>query len=407
MAYRLTFLWSFLVVLLCPVASDVFYALEGKEVKMPCGEESRRQYFRWLFEDTLIYSDEKSGSRRGAGQLAQRSNVRSGTLTVSKLQSSDAGKYKCVVNDLENVHQLHVVTVSIIPSGPLLQSTNLQLSCTVKSNPTANITWIHPKGRQLQSTTKGAVSVSSVTLSDDGMWICQIQENKKLFRNDVQIKVLGLIPNTNLSVNQGASVLLPCALSSSLSSPPFNIFQLDKIVWQNRKDADTFVMSKQEGKPEFFVKKPNKEWEVGDLKQDKNFSVILKNVKKAQSGGYTCTVFFKSNDSLTLEVNLEVTGDDPGIHPETSDNQKNPWISERLTIWIYLALGCGLLVVFIIVGVVLHRRKKRTKKEKRRKLKAMATREYCKCNRVETDRPNGSVKEGTSGRRGQHGHEDR
>ncbi|XP_029116008.1 uncharacterized protein LOC108922092 isoform X2 [Scleropages formosus] len=415
MAYRPICLWSFFVLLLHPVTCDVYYMQEGKDITIACMMKQKEKVIKWMYNSKDIFVFQKSGPpRQGSAEMTSRSQPGpSSSLKIKNLQRLDTGKYECHSSGGKTEHQLYVVTVSTSPAGPLLHSSKATLNCGVEGRSPTKRIWKRPNGINVD-TENGIASLSYVTLNDSGTWLCLIEDNGKEYKQELKINVLGLNGNISLSVEEGVSVTLPCILSSSLSYPAFNRFQLDRIKWQDHKG--NILLSTKDKVPknnEMLWGKIPKNVDLTREKLDTNFSVVLKNVKVDQSGNYTCSVVFSDSSSLEVKVNLEVNKQIAGnvVHPAPHENQSTttPVLEQNLWLWIAVGVGCAILISLIIVAVLLHQRKKRIKR-RMRKMKSleqrMVARDYCVCNRA-GDHPNGNRRERTSQEKGRRSEERR
>ncbi|XP_053333589.1 carcinoembryonic antigen-related cell adhesion molecule 5-like [Clarias gariepinus] len=153
-------------------------------------------------------------------------SVRKGkTYTISNISSEDSGEYKCKCNPPKNV------SVSISPSGEIVEGRSVTLTCSSDANPPVEIyTWF--KG----TTSVGKVktyTMSNISSKDSGEYKCKcINKHGHQYSNSVTLTVL--YPPKNVSVStsssgeivEGSSVTLTC---SSDANPPVEIYTWFKV----------------------------------------------------------------------------------------------------------------------------------------------------------------------------------
>ncbi|KAL7852125.1 hypothetical protein SRHO_G00179100 [Serrasalmus rhombeus] len=158
--------------------------------------------------------------------------IKNNQLHLQTVSSEDAGSYSCAVGGSQHLrstaHSLRVryppkrVSVSISPSGEIVEGSSVTLTCSSDGNPPVkNYTWF--KG----STSVGegkTYSIPNIRSEHSGEYTCQSQNDHGQRRSTaVQINVL--YPPKNVSVSicssgeivEGSSVTLTC---SSDGNPP-------------------------------------------------------------------------------------------------------------------------------------------------------------------------------------------
>ncbi|XP_058626176.1 B-cell receptor CD22-like [Onychostoma macrolepis] len=151
-------------------------------------------------------------------------------LILSQVRREDKGNYKCAVhghNHTSTTVYLNVtyppksVSVSISPSGEIVEGDSVTLSCSSDSNPPAEISWF--KGRTFVGSGK-IYSISKISSDHSGEYKCKsINEHGEKYSAAVTLNVM--YPPRSVAVSiihycqfwEGGSVTLMC---SSDSNPP-------------------------------------------------------------------------------------------------------------------------------------------------------------------------------------------
>ncbi|XP_043101088.1 B-cell receptor CD22-like [Puntigrus tetrazona] len=169
---------------------------------------------------------------RNSEPLTERRD-RNNTLLLQSVRREDAGRYSCAVhghNLTSPELKLNVTfaprnaSVSITPSGEILEGDSVTLICSSDSNPPAEISWI--KG----GTTVGSgriYNISKIRSDHSGEYKCKsINEHGEKYSEAVNLNVMYPPRSSSVSINrsgeivEGDSVTLSC---SSDSNPPADI----------------------------------------------------------------------------------------------------------------------------------------------------------------------------------------
>ncbi|XP_036394118.1 CD4-2 molecule, tandem duplicate 2 isoform X2 [Megalops cyprinoides] len=395
MPNRQTWLWSVFVSLtvlcLASVKCKVFYVELGTPVTLDCYDRPVVTEVEWMHETERILKGSLNDGKwyKGSSPVASRARLIGGSLHIKNVERADSGLYRCnaVIKSME--HKLYVVTVSSSPSGPFLESSKVELRCQIGGGSTIKPAWLRPKDKIAVMSEEGSHTLHSVALSDEGEWVCQIKD-EEITEVGLKITVLGIMPSSNLTVNETDSVLLPCVLSSPLSKYVYKGFQFQEGGWEKISPESVHLLSLwMEGSELCWnttgVRK--KELQFSSKKLGTNLSLTLNNVKMQHAGQYQCSLKFKDKEALKFQVSLEVKG---------NGSIKGPMFG--LNLWLWVAIGVGSLVVMSLVTTVVclyHRHKimKKRRRQKQRSLRQRLTdRDYCQCNRSARGQPNGSQK---------------
>ncbi|XP_067296756.1 B-cell receptor CD22-like [Pseudorasbora parva] len=189
--------------------------VEGDSVTLSCSSDSN--------PPALNFSWFKGGTIVGSGRI----------YSISKISSDDSGDYKCKsINEhgekysdtvtLNVMYPPRSVSVSIGPSGVIVEGDSVTLSCSSDSNPPAlNFSWF--KGGTIAGSGR-IYSISSIISDDSGEYKCKsINEHGEKYSDTVTLNVMypprsvSVLMNGSGVIVEGDSVTLSC---SSDSNPP-------------------------------------------------------------------------------------------------------------------------------------------------------------------------------------------
>ncbi|XP_053085828.1 B-cell receptor CD22-like isoform X2 [Pangasianodon hypophthalmus] len=165
------------------------------------------------------------------------SSIRTGkTYTISSISSEDSGNYKC---QAENIHGLQSstavplnvlyspkrVSVSISPSGEIVEGSSVTLTCSSDANPPVEYNWF--KGTSPKSNGK-TYTIRNISSEDRGEYKCKSSNQYgEKYSDEVTIKVLYPPKRVSVSISpsgeivEGSSVTLTC---SSDAKPPVQTY---------------------------------------------------------------------------------------------------------------------------------------------------------------------------------------
>ncbi|XP_077065965.1 fasciclin-2-like isoform X3 [Siphateles boraxobius] len=366
----------FLLLALCTLSGkcDVLYQQVGGEIYMKCGEKlPPNSNVEWQLDNVqIVYINGKTGTtRKGGSHIKDKVRVSDGTLKVPNLETRDSGVYTCVQTGTQ--YTLHVVSVFAKPGTVLLQSSKAELHCNITGNPAAEVQWLNPTNVQTKGT-KQVLPLDSVTSNDHGKWTCLVKDDLKI---SLKLTVVGLLTEP-VEVSEGGEIVLPCSLSQSVSQRVVGgKWEAD----QHHTDFPTLMNSESKGLHWNGENSTKVKFTSGQLST--NYDVTLINAQRSDEGDYTCTVKFDGELELTAKTNVTVVAKPSGGGTWTKD-------VFGLQMWIWIAIGGSsvVLVGLVFVIVLVQRRNKRMKKRVK-KLRSMrqplTAKDYCQCNRAETE----------------------
>ncbi|XP_037399212.1 B-cell receptor CD22-like [Pygocentrus nattereri] len=166
------------------------------------------------------------------GRPLTTKTIKNNQLHLQKVSSEDAGSYSCAIGGSQDLrstaHSLRVrhppknISVSISPSGEIMEGTSLNLTCSSDGNPPVkNYTWFKGSASVGEGKT---YSIPNIRSEDSGEYACQ-SRNDHGEGNSTAVKINVKYPPKNVSVSispsaeivEGTSVNLTC---SSDGNPP-------------------------------------------------------------------------------------------------------------------------------------------------------------------------------------------
>ncbi|XP_030634723.1 B-cell receptor CD22-like [Chanos chanos] len=156
------------------------------------------------------------------------------TYRINKISSEDSGEYHCKSNNKQghqysNTVSLNVLyppkktTVSVSPSGEIVEGGSVTLTCSSDANPPATYTWFMKNGT-VTIGKEETYRINKISSEDSGEYHCKsTNQHGHQYANAVSLNVLYPPRNTTVSVNAsgqivaGSSVTLTC---SSDANPP-------------------------------------------------------------------------------------------------------------------------------------------------------------------------------------------
>ncbi|XP_071245857.1 hemicentin-1-like [Salvelinus alpinus] len=178
--------------------------------------------------------------------------------------------YYCAVKGHEDLHSPAVykpkTTVSVRPSGEIVEGSSVTLTCSSDANPPVDkYTWYKKNGGEYQSMTGPQHVFSQIQSSDTGEYYCESQNEMGTDRSrTINMNVKYGPKNTSVSVSpsgeivEGSSVTLTC---SSDANPP-----VDKYTWYKKNGASltgsektyNFTTISSEDSGEYYCEAENK-----------------------------------------------------------------------------------------------------------------------------------------------------
>ncbi|XP_029905529.1 B-cell receptor CD22-like [Myripristis murdjan] len=179
-----------------------------------------------------------SVSVRPSGEIVEGSSV---TLTCSSdanpaatytwYKSSDSGEFYCTVQNelgektsdstsIDVKYDLKVPSVSVSPSGEIVEGSSVTLTCSSDANPAANYTWYKKNGNPDQEPFRTGPQLHFVSIqsSDSGEFYCTAQNElgeKTSDSTSIDVKYAPKVPSVSVSpsgeIVEGSSVTLTCS----------------------------------------------------------------------------------------------------------------------------------------------------------------------------------------------------
>ncbi|XP_031677500.1 sialoadhesin isoform X4 [Oncorhynchus kisutch] len=177
-------------------------------------------------------------------QPIPNSNTSSPVYILFSVSSEDTGRYSCAVEgheDLPSAEETLTVrygpkntSVSLSPSGEIVEGSSVTLTCSSDANPPVDIyTWYKKNGGGYQSMTGPQHVFKQIQSSDSGEYYCEAQNEMGTdMSRTINMDVKYTPKNTSVSVSpsreivEGSSVTLTC---SSDANPP-----VDKYTWYQK-----------------------------------------------------------------------------------------------------------------------------------------------------------------------------
>ncbi|KAL6482226.1 hypothetical protein MHYP_G00103060 [Metynnis hypsauchen] len=361
--------------------------VEGSSVNLTCNSDGN--------PPVKIYTWFKGSTSVGEGK----------TYSIPNIRSEDSGEYTC---QSQNKHgernstavQINVqypaknISVSISPSGEILEGSSVTLTCSSDGNPPVKIyTWFKGSTPLAEGKT---YSIPNITSEDSGEYTCQ-SRNDHGERRSTAAEITVMHPPKNISVSispsgeivEGSLVTLTCR---SDANPPVKIYTWFKgstSVGEGKTYSIRNIRSEDRG--EYTCQSRNDHGErrstavqLNILYSPKNVSVSIRpsgEIVKGSLVTLTCSsdgnppvkiyTWFKEGGSSPVgsgqNYNITyVSSEDTALYYCKAQNEHGAQSSARLPVSLkdhpvipYVAVGVGLFIVALFLTVVLWRRRKR------------------------------------------------
>ncbi|XP_062244212.1 hemicentin-1-like isoform X2 [Platichthys flesus] len=185
--------------------------MEGSSVTLTCSSDANpAANYTWYKENrTLLQGPE-------------------GVYRFSSIRSGDSGVYSCKSENQYgriNSTSLHLdvqyapkpPSVSVSPSGEIMEGSSVTLTCSSDANPAANYTW-YKENRTLLQGPEGVYRLSSISSGDSGVYSCKSENqygriNSTSLHLDVQYapKPPSVSVSPSGEIMEGSSVTLTCS----------------------------------------------------------------------------------------------------------------------------------------------------------------------------------------------------
>ncbi|XP_060754294.1 titin-like [Neoarius graeffei] len=198
--------------------------VEGSSVTLTCSSDAN--------PPVETYSWYKGGSYRGRGE----------TYTIDRISSEDSGEYKCSATNkhgtqsspavsLNVLYPPKSVSVSISPSGEMVEGSSVTLTCSSDANsPVETYSWY--KGRSYRGRGE-TYTIDRISSEDSGEYKCSAtNKHGTWYSPAVSLNVLYPPKNVSVSISpsgemvEGSSVTLTC---SSDANPPVETYSWYKV----------------------------------------------------------------------------------------------------------------------------------------------------------------------------------
>ncbi|XP_067296768.1 sialoadhesin-like [Pseudorasbora parva] len=360
--------------------------VEGDSVTLSCSSDSN--------PPALNFSWFKGGTIVGSGRI----------YSISKISSDDSGEYKCKsINKhgekysdtvtLNVMYPPRSVSVSISPSGVIVEGDSVTLNCSSDSKPPAEINWF--KGRKFVGSGR-IYSISNISSDDNKKYKCKsINEHGEKYSDAVTLNVMYPPKSVSVSISpsgvivEGDSVTLSC--SSDLNPPALNFswFKGETIVGSGRIYSISNISSDDSG--EYKCKSINESGEkysdavtLNVMYPPRSVSVLINGsgvIVEGDSVTLSCSSdsnppalnfsWFKENETSAVGSGQSFSALQSGRFYCQAHNQHGSQISDAVTVtelyrssWhvvfgITVECGAIFILVIIIITVILFIIKKR------------------------------------------------
>uniref|UniRef100_A0A671VX36 Ig-like domain-containing protein n=1 Tax=Sparus aurata TaxID=8175 RepID=A0A671VX36_SPAAU len=210
-------------------------------------------------------------------------------LVFSSIQSSDSGEYYCTAeNELGRRTSEYISidvtcelpSVSVSPSGEIMEGSSVTLTCSSDANPAAKYTWYKEKQTLIQGP-DGIYHFSSISSEDRGNYYCKSENqygeinSPSLF---IDVQYAPRLPSVSVSpsaeIVEGSSVTLTC---SSDANPAANY------TWYKKNgDPDLHPLSKEP-------------------------QLVFSSIQSSDSGEYYCTAENELGRRTSKYISINVT----------------------------------------------------------------------------------------------------
>ncbi|XP_071359875.1 B-cell receptor CD22-like [Trachinotus anak] len=157
----------------------------------------------------------------------QNQSLNEGALSFMSIQSSDSGEYSCTAeNDLGGTststsidvkYGPRLPSVSVSPSGEIVEGSSVTLTCSSGANPAATCTWYNQSQKLLQGQ-KGTYHFTSISSEDRGIYHCRCVNQYRQINSSslfIDVQYAPKLPSVSVSpsgeIVEGSSVTLTCS----------------------------------------------------------------------------------------------------------------------------------------------------------------------------------------------------
>ncbi|XP_037399690.1 B-cell receptor CD22-like isoform X8 [Pygocentrus nattereri] len=340
--------------------------VEGSSVNLTCSSDGNPPVeYNW-FKGTSIV---------GKGE----------TYTMKNISSVDSGQYKCrssnehgeKLSEALNLNVLYPpknISVSISPSGEIMEGSSLNLTCSSDANPPVqNYTWFKGASLVAEGETYTMKNISSV---DSGQYKCRSSnEHGEKVSEALTLNVLYPPKNISVSVSpygeimEGRSVTLTC---SSDANPPVEYNWIKGTSSVGKGETYTMKNISSVDRGEYNCRSSNKHGEklsealtLNVLYPPKSVSVSISPSSETAEGSsvnLTCSsdanpplqnyTWFKEGGSSPVGSGHSYMAPQSGIYYCEAQNEHGSQKSAAVTVTVKGGTGVLIKVICIVVGVV-------------------------------------------------------
>ncbi|XP_050957480.1 hemicentin-1-like isoform X14 [Labeo rohita] len=362
--------------------------VEGDSVTLNCSNDSN--------PPALNYTWFKGGTFVESGRI----------YSISKINSDHSGEYKCKSRNQHGEKYSDVVTlnvmypprnisVSISPSGEIVEGDSVTLNCSSDSNPPAEINWF--KGRKFVGSGR-IYSISNIRSDQSGEYKCKsINKHGEKYSEAETLNTMYAPKSVSVSISpsgeivEGDSVTLIC---SSDSNPPAEIswFKGGTLVGSGRIYSISKISSDHSG--EYKCKSINKHGEkcsdtvtLNVMYPPKKVSVSINGSGEIVEGDSVTLIcssdsnppalnfsWFKEDESLVVGSGQSFSALQSGRFYCEAHNQHGSQRSDAVTVTVHhgagknmivitAASGGGFIIIIIIIILFIMRKRKSVKTE--------------------------------------------
>ncbi|XP_067296766.1 B-cell receptor CD22-like [Pseudorasbora parva] len=340
--------------------------VEGYSVTLSCSSDSN--------PPALNFSWFKGGTLVGSGRI----------YSISKISSDDSGEYKCKsINEhgekysdtvtLNVMYPPRSLSVSISPSGVIVEGDSVTLSCSSDSNPPAlNFSWF--KGGTIVGSGR-IYSISNIRSDDSGEYKCKsINEHGEKNSDAVTLNVTYPPMSVSVSISssgvivEGDSVTLSCSSDSNPPALNFSWFKGGTIVGSGRIYRISKISSDDSG--EYKCKSINEHGEkysdavtLNVMYPPRNVSVLMSGsgvIVEGDSVTLSCSSdsnppalnfsWFKENEASAVGSGQSFSALQSGRFYCQAHNQHGSERSDAVTVTVHHGAGRNVIVITAASG---------------------------------------------------------
>ncbi|XP_050957479.1 hemicentin-1-like isoform X13 [Labeo rohita] len=363
--------------------------VEGDSVTLNCSNDSN--------PPALNYTWFKGGTFVESGRI----------YSISKINSDHSGEYKCKSRNQHGEKYSDVVTlnvmypprnisVSISPSGEIVEGDSVTLNCSSDSNPPAEINWF--KGRKFVGSGR-IYSISNIRSDQSGEYKCKsINKHGEKYSEAETLNTMYAPKSISVSINpsgeivEGDSVTLNCSSDSNPPALNYTWFKGEMFVEFGRIYSISKISSDHSG--EYKCKSRNQHGEkysdavtLNVMYPPKKVSVSINGSGEIVEGDSVTLIcssdsnppalnfsWFKEDESLVVGSGQSFSALQSGRFYCEAHNQHGSQRSDAVTVTVHhgagknmivitAASGGGFIIIIIIIILFIMRKRKSVKTE--------------------------------------------